>query len=134
MKKLAGDNQTGGDSKATKPVYLSDKDLLERWPFLPYESERDPAFKKLLYRLRTVKGKRHLKALAIGKSFGYPLDAVEEWEKVNIKFANFPVFAFADDSIDGDAPTEQNHDPKKFAGLRDWLDEVQHLPQTPRDD
>lgn len=128
MKKLAVDDTTDGKKAATKPVYLSDQDLLERWPFLPYETADDPAFKKLLYRLRTVKGKRHLKALLIGKSYGYPLDAVEEWERVNIKFANFPAFAFGDDAdTSDDTPKAKKHDPAKTKGLRDWLD-INKLP------
>lgn len=127
MKKLGVDDTTDGKKTATRPVMLSDQDLLDRWTFLPYETANDPAYKKLLYRLRNVKGKRHLKSLAIGKNIGYRLEDVEEWEKVNIKFANFPAFAFGDEPTTTVADTKPKHDPKKFAALRHWLD-VRRMP------
>jgi hypothetical protein len=134
MKKRAVVNTVDDETRATKPVILSEQDLLDRWrSFLPYKDAKEKAYKKFLYRLRNLKGKKHLKALPVGKNFGFRLADVEEWENINAKNSMFPAFAFSDDpnlAVET-APKGREHtaDEKASAAkLIKWLGEIKDMP------
>lgn len=97
MEEVDGQSGNDTDNADTSPI-LDEKDLLARWK-LPYESENDPAFKKLLYRLRTAKGKKHLASLPLSKK-RYRLVDVEAWEARNARNVLLAFAEFADDDLD----------------------------------
>ncbi|MBV6497776.1 MAG: hypothetical protein DCC44_10470 [Acidobacteria bacterium] len=99
MEEVDGQDRDEIEKSDTSPL-LDENDLLHRFKLASvYENAADPAFKKLLYRLRTARGKKHLKSVPVGKNIRYRLADVEEWEAKNARNALLSLVNLSDDDV-----------------------------------